>query len=148
MKLFSVKTLEDWDRVAQGLIVELSPGMILGLSGPLGAGKTTFVQSLARALGAIMTPKSPTFSLMRTYPLPSNPSGCTRLIHVDAYRLEKPEDTHALNLDEEMGETGTLIVIEWPENMKEWISRHGSVYRNIKIEVESDHQQRQVFSDV
>ncbi len=121
-KTFSIHAFSDWDRLAEELVSEFTTGTILGLSGPLGAGKTTFTQALARALGAEGDPRSPTFSLMRTYQLKNHPV-LRRLVHIDAYRLEKPGDFLALNLEEEISEPGTLIVIEWPENIQAWLER-------------------------
>ena len=92
MKIFIVKNLDDWKTVARAVARELKPGTIIGLSGPLGAGKTTFVQYLANELGAESRPKSPTFTLMRTHRLLENNMMITRLVHVDAYRIEREED--------------------------------------------------------
>jgi tRNA threonylcarbamoyladenosine biosynthesis protein TsaE len=126
-KTFSIHSFSDWDHWAEELVPEFTTGTILGLSGPLGAGKTTFTQALARALGAEGDPRSPTFSLMRTYQLKKHPT-LRRLVHIDAYRLEKPGDFLALNLEEEMNEPGTLVVIEWPENIQAWLERQQEYY--------------------
>lgn len=120
-RLFVVNALSDWDLCAHTIVSELKPGTVLGLSGPLGAGKTTFTQALARVLGASGDLRSPTFSLVRTYRL-THPV-FQRLVHIDAYRLEKPGDLLALNLDEEMHEPGTLVVVEWLENIQTWLER-------------------------
>ncbi|MDP3794159.1 MAG: tRNA (adenosine(37)-N6)-threonylcarbamoyltransferase complex ATPase subunit type 1 TsaE, partial [Candidatus Uhrbacteria bacterium] len=69
-KTFVLKKLSDWNQVVKFIIPKLKPGTIIALSGPLGAGKTTFVQHLAKALGVRSTPRSPTFSLVRSYSLP------------------------------------------------------------------------------
>ena len=122
MPEFLVKTLRDWVSVADAVAARLKPGEVLALSGPLGAGKTTFVQALAAVLGSRARPKSPTFSLVRSYPLDGK-KGVRRLLHVDAYRLEAPEDLLPLNLDEELAEPGTVVAIEWPENAETWIAR-------------------------
>ena len=124
---YQIETLADWDRYAALLAQELQPGAIVGLSGPLGAGKTTFTQALARVLGAEGEPRSPTFSLMRTYTITAHPS-VRRLIHVDAYRIEKSSDLLALNLEEELAEPGTVLVIEWPENILSWLERQRAYY--------------------
>ena len=122
MKKFLIKKLEDWTAVAEAVAESLEPRAILTLSGPLGAGKTTFVQALAKELGSTSAPKSPTFSLLRTYGLKKG-ADVRRLIHVDAYRIEKPEDVLPLNLDEELAEPGTVLAIEWPENLQAWLER-------------------------
>lgn len=114
--------MHDWKNVAQAIIQQLKPGTIIALSGPLGAGKTTLVQFLARELGAETNPRSPTFALIHTYHL-KNKLSLKRLVHVDAYRIEKPEDILPLNLQEELSEPGTVLAIEWPENIQSWLKK-------------------------
>lgn len=116
---WTLSSLEDWNRVAQDVIAQLRDGDILTLSGPLGAGKTTFTQALAQALGAEKMPKSPTFSMMRTYRI--SHEDLTRMIHVDAYRIENEADLVPLDLDEELSVPGTILVIEWPEQIPRWL---------------------------
>lgn len=130
---WNLKKIEDWEPVAATVASELKPGAILGLSGPLGAGKTTFVQYLAKELGASGAPKSPTFSLLRTYQLRSK-YPLKRLVHIDAYRIEKPEDLLPLNLEEELAEPGTVLVIEWAERVAPWLNRHAERVTMLKID--------------
>lgn len=110
-----------WSVVARDLLPRLTPGTILALQGPLGAGKTTFVQALAEALGAKRTPKSPTFSMLRTYPVRHDT--VRRLLHVDAYRIEQSADLLPLDLDEELSLGDAILVLEWPEQVKEWLEK-------------------------
>lgn len=85
---------------------------IVSLTGDLGAGKTAFVQAAAAALGVSEKVPSPTFTLMRAYPLPH--PVFSRLIHIDAYRLSDREpDTSGLSLY--FKDPRNLIFIEWPE---------------------------------
>jgi tRNA threonylcarbamoyladenosine biosynthesis protein TsaE len=130
-KTFSIKSLADWDTLAQTIAPDLKAGSILALSGPLGAGKTTFVQALARALGSKDKPKSPTFALMRIYRL-KHPK-LKRLIHVDAYRIENENDLLVLNLDEELAEPGTILAIEWPENIEKWLRTKKVLHMGIAV---------------
>lgn len=126
-----VNELVDWNHLAETMVSGLVAGDILALSGPLGAGKTTFTQALAQTLGVKEVPRSPTFSLMSTYQIHNHPV-LRRLVHIDAYRLEKPGDILALNLEEELMEPGSLFVIEWPENIQAWFD-HQEKYYFIKI---------------
>ena len=89
----------------------LPAGSLLVLSGPLGAGKTTFVRHLARALGSAAEVTSPTYELVHEYPTPAG-----TLIHVDAYRLERAAALRALGLDE-LRERARLTVVEWGESL-------------------------------
>lgn len=84
---------------------------IVGLRGDLGAGKTTFSQGVARVLGVKEAVISPTFVLAKTYT--TTHSKWKRLIHIDAYRFEKPEEANVLKLESQVTQ-GTLILLEWP----------------------------------
>jgi tRNA threonylcarbamoyladenosine biosynthesis protein TsaE len=85
----------------------LGPGDVVLLSGELGAGKTTFVQGLARGLGFEDSVSSKSFVILGEY------RGRTTLYHADLYRLEDPEQVWELGL-EEIARDGVLVV-EWPE---------------------------------
>jgi tRNA threonylcarbamoyladenosine biosynthesis protein TsaE len=86
----------------------LQPGDVLLLIGGLGAGKTTFVQGLARGLGYEGVVTSPTFMLCQTYPARLD------LVHVDLWRLDHTSEVLDLGLDEEL-EQGAVVVAEWGE---------------------------------
>lgn len=84
---------------------------LLALNGDLGAGKTTFVQGLADALGVEEIIQSPTFSYLNIYP-----GGKLPLYHFDLYRLHSNTDFFALGFDEYCNEPG-IAVIEWAEKI-------------------------------
>jgi len=98
--------------------------VILALKGELGAGKTTFVQALAKQMGVTEHVQSPTYVLMKKYALPTglNPFGHQRrfktLIHIDAYRLKNAEEFAALKPEEFLNDPSALVLIEWPERVE------------------------------
>ncbi|HEY3810171.1 MAG TPA: tRNA (adenosine(37)-N6)-threonylcarbamoyltransferase complex ATPase subunit type 1 TsaE [Acidimicrobiales bacterium] len=96
--------------VAAAIARILLPGDVLFLDGDLGAGKTTFTQGLARAMGVEEPVTSPTFALVRSYPTAFG----IELIHADVYRLDHLADIVALGLPE-MIDDGAVAVIEWGE---------------------------------
>ena len=89
---------------------------ILALSGDLGSGKTAFVKALASALGIKETITSPTFVIEQIYTLPKG-AIFDRLIHIDAYRLEKSSELERLGWAEIATNPRNLICLEWPENV-------------------------------
>ncbi len=104
---------------------------VVGLSGELGSGKTTFIQGFARALGIKRRLLSPTFLLMRSYKLPrlrgrshsgevkARTSASYRtLFHLDAYRLRHAGETEALKFKEVLRDPRNIVLIEWAENIR------------------------------
>ncbi|MFA5998367.1 MAG: tRNA (adenosine(37)-N6)-threonylcarbamoyltransferase complex ATPase subunit type 1 TsaE [Candidatus Paceibacterota bacterium] len=90
---------------------------LVTLSGELGAGKTAFTKAVAKTLGVAEVVTSPTFVLEKIYKLEAGASQFERLIHIDAYRLEKGADLSALGFDELLRDAGNLILLEWPEKV-------------------------------
>jgi len=131
---YIVAKVENWDQIAQIVAKELKPGMILALSGPLGAGKTTFVQALSRVLGAKGHLRSPTFSLVRSYALHPTTYNLRTLVHVDAYRIEDERDVLPLGLDEFLSEPGTVMAIEWSERIANFIRASKAPVLSVTIE--------------
>ena len=101
---------------AKDVLAKLAPkntATIVALVGDLGAGKTTFVQALGKELGVTETMQSPTYVLMKKYQTTN--SKFQTLIHIDAYRLENPEEFTALRPEQFLQDPKTLVVVEWPE---------------------------------
>lgn len=92
----------------------LHPGMVVALTGDLGAGKTTLVKGIASGLLNIDEREvtSPTFTIVQEYS-----SGCT-LYHIDAYRLESALDLEAVGFEDCIDGTG-VAVIEWADRIEE-----------------------------
>jgi tRNA threonylcarbamoyladenosine biosynthesis protein TsaE len=90
---------------------------IVALSGDLGAGKTTFAQGIAGALGIAENVTSPTFVIQKIYPIPQGRFPFTHLVHIDAYRLEREAELEKIGWHERATDPHNLIVIEWPERV-------------------------------
>ena len=113
-QVWVLQTLETTKTLGRYLARELPPNAVLLLSGPLGAGKTSLVQGLAKGLGVNEQITSPTFALAQHYP-----QGTAKLVHLDLYRLEHPPTADELFLqeEEEARASGALMAIEWPERL-------------------------------
>ncbi len=90
---------------------------IVGLYGDLGSGKTTFTKSIAKFLGIKEDITSPTFVIEKIYNI-EHPN-FKRMIHIDAYRLEDPKELLALEWEHIAKDPHNLILIEWPEKVRE-----------------------------
>ena len=106
---YTVHSLEETWRVAAEVAEQLTPGMVLALTGDLGAGKTTFMQGVAFALGVKRPITSPTFTLCQEYDTPR-----FKLVHMDLYRLNGPDDLLTIGFPEHL-ESGAVVAVEWPE---------------------------------
>ena len=89
---------------------------VVYLEGSLGAGKTTLVRGLLRALGVSGSVRSPTYTLVEPYAPPAGPP----LFHLDLYRLADPEELEMLG-HRELLEPGSLVLVEWPVRGEGWL---------------------------
>jgi tRNA threonylcarbamoyl adenosine modification protein YjeE len=103
------------DAFARRLAAQLVPGDVVALRGPLGAGKTTLVRALVRALhGSDDAVSSPTFVFRQTY------AGTPTIEHVDLYRIEEVSELPDLALDDALG-PDRIVLIEWPDRVEAWL---------------------------
>jgi tRNA threonylcarbamoyladenosine biosynthesis protein TsaE len=102
-----LETAEKLEAFGETLPARFGRGTVILLVGEMGAGKTTLTKGIARGLNSSAEVTSPTYNLIHEY---STPEG--KLIHIDAYRLERPQKLWRMGLDEFL-DTARLIVIEW-----------------------------------
>jgi tRNA threonylcarbamoyladenosine biosynthesis protein TsaE len=88
---------------------------VVALVGEVGAGKTTFMQAIGKELHIHEPMQSPTYVLMKSYPISFD--HFQKLIHIDAYRLESPEQFASLDPDSFLHDPTVLVCIEWPERV-------------------------------
>jgi len=89
---------------------------IIALEGDLGSGKTYFAQKFGEVAGVKETMTSPTFSLMNFYKI--DWCGFKKLIHIDAYRLEKDTELETLGWQEIIDNPENIVLLEWPERVE------------------------------
>jgi tRNA threonylcarbamoyladenosine biosynthesis protein TsaE len=108
----TAKNEADLTKIAGRIAKNLRPGDVVALSGPLGAGKTTFSQHLLKALGYAGPVTSPTFVIEQRYPV--NYRGIALVLHLDLYRLEA-KDLKQLDWADYLETDHQVTLIEWPE---------------------------------
>ena len=145
------KNVKETAEIANDFASHLKPNKkmatVVGLYGDLGSGKTTFMKYLAESFGVEETVQSPTFVIMRIYKTsPPNrfsenrdsqsaPLSLARrgglggevfkhLIHIDAYRIEKPEEMLNLGWNDIIMDPNNLICVEWPERISGIMPEH------------------------
>jgi tRNA threonylcarbamoyladenosine biosynthesis protein TsaE len=127
---------ETWGRAAQS-------GLVIAMSGDLGAGKTQLVKGFARGLGFHGRVHSPTFSLVNVYS-----GGRLTLFHLDLYRLESRDQILTAGLEEYLNPPG-VAVIEWAERLeseKGKIEIGGRLMR-VNFEITSETERRISYED-
>ncbi|KKR78977.1 MAG: hypothetical protein UU24_C0020G0003 [Candidatus Nomurabacteria bacterium GW2011_GWA2_40_9] len=136
------KSSEDTEKIAKEFLDKITNGFpltrgtkgvvsracVVGLTGDLGTGKTTFTQFVAKSLGVKTKVNSPTFVIMKRYSLPLRRGSARRargfkkvgrkfknLFHIDAYRLKNEKELFHLGWEEIISNPENLVFIEWPE---------------------------------
>lgn len=115
------KSLQETEVFATELLQKIKTNVI-GLYGDLGSGKTALTKSIAKIVGVQEEVTSPTFVIAKFY------KGKERnLVHIDVYRLEHFSELESLGFKEWCADSKNLVVIEWPEKVKEILPAHDHV---------------------
>ena len=106
-------------------------GQIYSLIGDLGGGKTHFTKGFGLGLGLKSEIASPSFILMKIYKI--NNKTAKFLCHVDVYRLKRPDEILEVGLNEYLGRSDTITVIEWANKIKTILSPHKQTILHFKF---------------
>jgi tRNA threonylcarbamoyladenosine biosynthesis protein TsaE len=121
---------------------EAASGLVIGLTGDLGAGKTQLAKGVARGLGITALVHSPTFALINEYT-----GGRLTLFHVDLYRLDTPEQIIGAGLEEYFRPAG-VTVIEWAEKFPGFNKLIANIrFRRVNFEVLGETERRITYED-
>ena len=125
-----VENIADLDSAAREFLRAIGHRRHVAFRAGMGAGKTTFISALCKALGAEDEVSSPTFSIVNEYHadgatgMPTGKaaeeSSPFKIYHFDFYRIETPEETLDLGLDDYF-DSGALCLMEWPENVEDFL---------------------------
>ena len=122
-----LKNISETIAFGKNFVTNLEPQSIVILKGPIGAGKTSFVQGIGQGLRIKESITSPTFSLSNHYG-----SGSMYLIHMDLYRIESSLSARELFIEEEeeLEINNGLLIIEWPELVEPILEKYWEIEIN------------------
>lgn len=131
----TTKSAEETKKIAANLAEELKKqslfknAFIIALEGNLGSGKTTFIQGLAMGLRVRENVLSPTFLILKQFPIAFSARGgpalgWKNLYHIDAYRLKNPKELLDLGFKDLLNNPENMIVIEWADKIKKILPKN------------------------
>lgn len=148
-----LQNLEDTQHLAQSLVAEYVPfvperPLVVGITGPLGAGKTTLTQAIAQALDIAEQITSPTYTYLEEYPF-VYPGFKGMLYHMDAWRIEDGVIFERLAIAE-LIQAGNLVVIEWYDQVASWLEPvlEDKGARVVRVELAEKNGQRTAAVEV
>lgn len=133
--------IDDINRVASKVLDHLNSKTLL-FEGAMGAGKTTFINALLKAMHSEDVATSPTFSIVNEYKVPSD-----KVFHFDFYRIENIDEIYNLGVEEYFMSAHWLF-IEWPDRAKELIPNDAQTLtiidiqdnkRSLKLTINTNH---------
>jgi tRNA threonylcarbamoyladenosine biosynthesis protein TsaE len=115
MKTIESKNSDQTHNLGVMIGQNITKGICIALRGELGAGKTTFVQGLAKGIGVSdqYYVTSPTYNIINEYPTQS-----LKLCHLDLYRLDSSDELEGIGFDDLVDENN-IIIVEWPDILKD-----------------------------
>jgi tRNA threonylcarbamoyladenosine biosynthesis protein TsaE len=126
--------------IAADLVSRVGSGDVVLLRGDLGSGKSVFASGIISSLGIDGPFPSPTFVIMHRYDLPvPSVRGIRRVYHIDAYRIDDPEELRKIGFEEWISDPEGLVIIEWPERVGTLVPGYGI---DILMEWASDSDRR------
>ena len=132
-----VYTLEQTDQIAAQLVKKYANQPVWVFQAPMGAGKTTLIAAIGKALGIQQAMSSPTFSIMNEYEVQGK-----LIYHMDWYRLENAAEARQAGVEAAM-EEADLSLVEWPEKAPNLVPEHAVVF-NIEF---IDPDQRRIYTN-
>jgi tRNA threonylcarbamoyladenosine biosynthesis protein TsaE len=138
MEKIIISNLEELDLWARQFVEDyLSKARKVMLYAPMGAGKTTFIKAVCKALGVEGGTSSPTFALVQAYPIANSE---LEVYHADLYRLETTEEAFDVGI-EELFYDNNYLFIEWPELVEPLMPEKEVIYLRISV----DEQLNRIF---
>lgn len=124
MERHTLNSAKETAKVAAALAKRMKGGEVVALYGDLGAGKTTFAQAFAKALGVKERVQSPTFILMHEHRIKAKAKSEKPkvFLHADAYRADAAQ-FRSVGFDEYLGRPDAVVLVEWAERVAELLPK-------------------------
>ncbi len=135
-------TLDNIDDAARQLVGQMADYTVFAFRGPMGAGKTTFINALCRALGVEDDTSSPSFAIINEY---RSDTTAELIYHFDLYRLNNVEEALEIGI-EDYFDSGTLCLLEWPERIEPLLP-DDTVYVDITVNPDDSRSLSVVLPD-
>lgn len=113
---------EETKQLAREFAVKLKKGVTLCLFGELATGKTTFTQGLGEFFG-LSRMLSPTYTIIRQYPLSVKHDHLKTFYHIDLYRLKSISEARSFDLSELWSDPANLVVVEWSNRLDDYLPK-------------------------
>lgn len=135
-KIIKIADLQALPEAAKEFIQVMGDYTVFAFYGPMGVGKTTFINELSKALGVTEVTNSPSFSIINEY---RSETTAELIYHFDCYRLENLGEAEDIGT-EDYFDSGALCLIEWPERIEEILPED-----TVKVEIkENDDKSREM----
>lgn len=147
-RIFEKVTLEKLNAVAGEMVESLGDSSVIVFHGEMGAGKTTLIKAIGKAMGVSDTVSSPTFSIVNEYQTNSD----RKIYHFDFYRIKNETEAYDIGT-EEYFDSGNFCFVEWPEKIPSllptvysevFISNIDDIHRTIALSVHHGKEENRV----
>ncbi|WP_339741125.1 tRNA (adenosine(37)-N6)-threonylcarbamoyltransferase complex ATPase subunit type 1 TsaE [uncultured Sunxiuqinia sp.] len=136
---FQINTIDELPQAAEAFLKHFPNERLFAFYGKMGAGKTTLIKALCRALGSTDPITSPTFALVNEY----STAGNERIFHFDFYRIKSMEEALDIGFDDYIY-SGKYCMIEWPENIEDLLPEE-----IVKVEIDVlDSSARKITANI
>jgi len=119
-----------------------STALVVGFTGELGTGKTTFIKSFIRSMGVRKKITSPTFLIVRRFNIKHG--GFENIYHVDAYRIKGGRELSAVGADEIFNSPKNIVLVEWADRVKDVLPK-STIW--VKFKYGKERNEREITID-
>jgi len=145
MRTYLSSKEQDTIKIAKQFGSKLEGGQIICLYGSLGVGKTVFVKGIAKALGINKQINSPSYTILKIYPVPKENF---KMAHFDFYRLDEDNQTYPPADLKDYFNKDYLVLIEWPERVERFLPKNDRRINIVLDRVDENIRKIKIDNDI